>query len=280
MCSSDLIASLGYPGYGNGIRYRYGLFEQQIKDGYQIEKPDDWLKDGYVWEVRVEEESLMIPFGGYVAFEDGNAVYYPDELINAVPYDVPVVGNKNGIVTSLRLWNAEPTNVRPNNVDAFSYDNAIRNISGFLYPDDSSIEGKILRLKQQYFFSAAGLRSVLENHITKYKTLSSIPEKIVLQINDTHPSLLIAELMRLLVDDYDMPWDEAWDITNRTCAYTNHTILAEALEKWPVDILEPVLPRIYQIIEEINSRFCGMLLEKGYDQDTITRLAIDRKSVV
>jgi len=273
-CFLDSIASIGYPGYGNGIRYRYGLFEQQIKDGYQIEKPDDWLKDGYVWEVRMEEESLMIPFGGYVSFENGNAVYYPDELINAVPYDVPVVGDKNGIVTSLRLWNAEPTNVRPGHVDAFSYDNAIRNISGFLYPDDSSREGKVLRLKQQYFFSAAGLRSVLEKHISKYKTLSSIPEKIVLQINDTHPSLLIAELMRLLVDDYDMPWDEAWDITNRTCAYTNHTILAEALEKWPVEIFEPVLPRIYQIIEEINSRFCGMLLDKGYSQDVITRLAI------
>jgi len=166
-CFLDSIASLGYPGYGNGIRYRYGLFEQQIKDGYQIEKPDDWLKDGYAWEVRMEEESLMIPFGGYVAFEEGNAVYYPDELINAVPYDVPVVGDKNGVVTSLRLWNAEPTNVRPSYVDAFSYDNAIRNISGFLYPDDSSREGKVLRLKQQYFFSAAGLRSVLENHIGK-----------------------------------------------------------------------------------------------------------------
>ena len=273
-CFLDSIASLGYPGYGNGIRYRYGLFEQQIEDGYQIEKPDDWLKDGYVWEVRMEEESLLIPFGGYVAFENGKAVYYHDELINAVPYDVPVVGDKNGVVTSLRLWNAEPTNVRPSDVDAFTYDNSIRNISGFLYPDDSSREGKVLRLKQQYFFSAAGLRSVLERHITKYKTLSSIPEKLVLQINDTHPSLLIAELMRLLVDDYDMPWDEAWDITNRTCAYTNHTILAEALEKWPVNIFEPVLPRIYQIVEEINSRFCSMLIDKGYSQEKITKLAI------
>lgn len=273
-CFLDSIASLGYPGYGNGIRYRYGLFEQQIKDGYQIEKPDDWLKDGYVWEVRMEEESLEIPFGGYVAFEDGNAVYYPDELINAVPYDVPVVGDKNGVVTSLRLWNAEPTNVRPSHVDAFSYDNSIRNLSGFLYPDDSSKEGKIIRLKQQYFFSAAGLRSVLERHISKYKTLASIPEKLVLQINDTHPSLVIAELMRLLVDDYDLPWDEAWEITNKTCAYTNHTILSEALEKWPVDIFEPVLPRIYQIVEEINSRFCSMLIEKGYKQDEITNLAI------
>ncbi len=273
-CFLDSIASLSYPGYGNGIRYRYGLFEQQIQDGYQIEKPDDWLKDGYVWEVRMEEESLMIPFGGYVAFENENAVYYPDELIKAVPYDVPVVGDKNGIVTQLRLWNAEPTNVRPADVDAFSYDTSIRNISGFLYPDDSSRKGKVLRLKQQYFFSAAGLRSVLEKHIAKYKTLQSIPEKLVLQINDTHPSLLIAELMRLLVDDYEMPWDEAWDITNRTCAYTNHTILAEALEKWPVDIFQPVLPRIFQIVEEINSRFCLMLIEKGYDQETINKLAI------
>ena len=168
-CFLDSIASLSYPGHGNGIRYRYGLFEQQIKDGYQIEKPDDWLKDGYVWEVRMEEESLMIPFGGYVAFESENAVYYPDELIKAVPYDIPVVGDKNGMVTRLRLWNAEPTNIRPSHVDAFTYDTSIRNISGFLYPDDATREGKILRLKQQYFFSAAGLRSVLEKHIVKYK---------------------------------------------------------------------------------------------------------------
>ncbi len=273
-CFLDSIASIGYPGFGNGIRYRYGLFEQKIEDGYQVEKPDDWLKDGYVWEVRRDEESLNIPFGGYVNFENGEAVYYPNEIINAIPYDVPIVGNKNGIVTSLRLWNAEPTDVYPEDTDAFEYDLAIRNISGFLYPDDATKEGKILRLKQQYFFSAAGVRSILEKHYAKFGTFTNLPDKLVFQINDTHPSLVIAELMRLLVDDYKLSWNDAWDITNKSCAYTNHTILAEALEKWSVDIFRPVLPRIYQIIEEINSRFCSMLIEKGYEQDKITSLAI------
>ena len=151
-CFLDSIASIGYPGFGNGIRYRYGLFEQSFEDGYQIEKPDDWLKDGYVWEVRKEEETQQIPFGGYVTFDDHNAVYHPNELINAVPYDVPVVGDRNTVVTSLRLWNAEPTEHRPADKDAFGYDSEIRQISGFLYPDDATRDGKVLRLKQQYFF--------------------------------------------------------------------------------------------------------------------------------
>ena len=273
-CFLDSIASLGYPGYGNGIRYRYGLFEQKIKDGYQIEKPDDWLKDGYVWEVRKEEESIKIPFGGYVSFDEEGASYHPDELINAVPYDVPVVGNDNKVVTHLRLWNAEPTNKRPADKDAFIYDTEIRRISGFLYPDDATKEGKVLRLKQQYFFSSAGVRSIMEKHIAKYTDLSLLPQKVTIQINDTHPSLVIAELMRLLVDDYKLDWDKAWDITTSTCAYTNHTILAEALEKWPIDIFAPVLPRIYQIIEEINRRFCAELITGNYDQSTVTKLAI------
>jgi len=273
-CFLDSIASLKYPGFGNGIRYRYGLFEQKIENGYQVEKPDDWLKDGYVWEVRRDEETVNIPFGGYVAFEEGAAVYYPNEIIKAIPYDVPIVGNDNSVVTSLRLWNAEPTNTYPEDTDAFTYDASIRNISGFLYPDDATKEGKVLRLKQQYFFSAAGVKSILDKHYKKYNTYSNLPEKLVFQINDTHPSLIIAELMRLLVDDHQLSWDDAWDITTKTCAYTNHTILAEALEQWPVDIFEPVLPRIYQIIEEINSRFCAMLIEKDYDQELINKLAI------
>lgn len=273
-CFLDSIASLGYPGYGNGIRYRYGLFEQKIQDGYQIEKPDDWLKDGYVWEVRKEEESIDVPFGGSVDFVEGNAIYTPDELIKAVPYDVPVVGNDNGIVTHLRLWNAEPTETRPSDKDAFSYDSEIRKISGFLYPDDTTREGKVLRLKQQYFFSAAGVRSLVDRHLERYGDFSSLPEKLVIQINDTHPSVVVAELMRLLVDDHNLEWDDAWDLTTRTCAYTNHTILAEALEKWPVDIFQPVLPRIFQIIEEINRRFCKELLDKEYSQEVVTKLAI------
>jgi len=273
-CFLDSIASLGYPGFGNGIRYRYGLFEQKIENGYQVEKPDDWLKDGYVWEVRRDEETVKIPFGGYVAFEDGSAVYYPNEIINAVPYDVPIVGNDNSVVTNLRLWNAEPTDIYPEETNAFTYDAAIRNISGFLYPDDATKDGKVLRLKQQYFFSAAGVKSILDKHYKKYHTYTNLPEKLVFQINDTHPSLIVAELMRLLVDDHSLSWDDAWKITTKTCAYTNHTILAEALEQWPVDIFAPVLPRIYQIIEEINSRFCAMLINKDYSQDLINKLAI------
>lgn len=273
-CFLDSIASLGYPGFGNGIRYRYGLFEQRIEDGYQVEKPDDWLKDGYVWEVRNEEESIFVPFGGYVEFVNGTAVYHPDELIHAVPYDVPVVGNDNGVVTSLRLWNAEPTDMRPPHQDAFTYDTEIRRISGFLYPDDTTNEGKVLRIKQQYFFSAAGVNRIVLNHLEQHGTLSNLSDHVVIQINDTHPSLVVAEMMRLLVDDHHLEWDKAWEITTHTCAYTNHTILAEALEKWPVDIFQPVLPRIYQIIEEINRRFCQELIQMGYSQDKITKLAI------
>lgn len=273
-CFLDSIASLGYPGYGNGIRYRYGLFEQVIEDGYQREKPDDWLKDGYVWEIRKEEDSVRIPFGGHVDFTDGKAVYYPDEMILAVPYDVPVVGNDNEIVTRLRLWNAEPTEVKPPGKDAFTYDSEIRRISGFLYPDDATKEGKILRIKQQYFFSAAGISKIIDSHLEKYNDITTLAEKITIQINDTHPSLVVAELMRLLVDDFDLEWDQAWAITTSTCAYTNHTILAEALEKWPVDIFRPLLPRIYQIIEEINRRFCSELIELNYEQDKVTQLAI------
>ena len=273
-CFLDSIASLNYPGFGNGIRYRYGLFEQKIEDGYQVEKPDDWLKDGYVWEVRRDEETVDIPFGGYVSFENSEAVYYPNEIIKAIPYDIPIVGNKNSVVTSLRLWNAEPTDKYPEDSNSFTYDASIRNISGFLYPDDATREGKVLRLKQQYFFSAAGIKSILDKHYNKYNTFTNLPDKLVFQINDTHPSLIIAELMRLLVDDHKIAWDDAWNITNKTCAYTNHTILAEALEQWPVDIFQPVLPRIYQIVEEINRRFCGMLLTKNYDQQLINKLAI------
>ncbi len=274
-CFLDSLASLKLPGYGNGIRYRYGLFEQAIQDGYQVEKPDDWLKDSYVWEVRVEEDAIDIPFGGYTEFKDGGVLYHPDEYIKAVPYDVPIVGNDNGIVNHLRLWNAEPTGIYPSDTHAFDYDQEIREISGFLYPDDTTREGKILRIKQQYFFSAAGVRSILNKHYENYETFDNVSEKIVFQINDTHPSLIIPEMMRIFVDEYNLSWDKAWDITTKTCAYTNHTILAEALEKWPISIFQPVLPRIYQIIEEINRRYTEMLLEKTNDDyDKVHRLAI------
>jgi len=275
-CFLDSIASLGLPGHGNGIRYRYGLFEQGIADGYQIEKPDDWLKDQYVWEVRMEEEALEIPFGGYSYFdEDGKAVYAPDELIKAVPYDVPIVGNKNEMVNQLRLWNAEPTKVYPKDKHAFEYDAEIRNISGFLYPDDTTEEGKILRIKQQYFFSAAGVQSLLKKHYKKYETFSNLADKLVIQINDTHPALVIPEMMRMMLDEYGLSWDEAWEITTKTTAYTNHTLLAEALEKWPTSLIQPVLPRIYQIIEEINKRYCARLIDVyDGDQEKVRKLAI------
>ncbi|TVP95570.1 MAG: glycogen/starch/alpha-glucan phosphorylase [Acholeplasmatales bacterium] len=274
-CFLDSIASLKLPGHGNGIRYRYGLFEQEIENGYQVEKPDDWLKDQYVWEVRADEDALDIPFGGYTSFVYGRADYRPDELIRAIPYDIPIVGDKNGVVNVLRLWSAEPTKVVPKDVNKLDYDTEIRRISGFLYPDDTTHEGKVLRIKQQYFFSAAGVRSLLYKHYAAYKRFDNLPDLCVFQINDTHPSLIIPEMMRIMVDEYRTDWDVAWDITTKTCAYTNHTILAEALEKWPVDIFQPVLPRIYQIIEEINKRYCQTLIETyENDQEKVRKLAI------
>jgi len=274
-CFLDSIASLGLAGHGNGIRYRYGFFEQEFKDGFQVEKPDDWLKNRYVWEVRAEEEAIEIPFGGHVRHENGEAVHTPSEKILAVPYDVPIVGNDNGVVNHLRLWSAEPTDIYPEDKHPFDYESEIRQISGFLYPDDTTREGKVLRIKQQYFFSAAGVRDIIKKHLETYETLDNFAEKHVLQINDTHPALIIPEMMRLLVDEHKYSWDDAWAMTQKTCAYTNHTILAEALEKWPIDIIQPVLPRIYQIIEEIDRRF-RLHLETvhGDDHGKLESLAI------
>ncbi len=280
-CYLDSMASLGIPGYGNCIRYRYGLFRQKIKKGYQEERPDNWLSDGYVWEIRREEEALDIPFFGTIKYEDG-FVYYPSEYIRAVPYDVPIVGDSNNIVNNLRLWNAEPPKKYPEGKSAFKYESELEKISGILYPDDTTFEGKQLRLKQQYFFSAAGVRSVTNKHFKRYGTLKNLSEFVIFHINDTHPTLIIPELMRILMDDHKFEWDEAWEITTKSVAYTNHTILAEALEKWPIDIMKPLLPRIYQLIEEINRRFCLELLEKyGYERsDFINDLSIINDGVV
>lgn len=280
-CYLDSMASTGIPGYGNCIRYRYGLFRQKIKNGYQEERPDNWLSDGYVWEIRKEEEALDIPFSGYVAWEDG-FVYKPSEYIKAVPYDVPIVGADNGVVNYLRLWNAEPSKKYPEGKSPFTYETELEKISGFLYPDDTTLEGKQLRLKQQYFFSAAGVKSVTKNHFLKHGTLTNLSDYVVFHINDTHPTFVIPELMRILVDEHHFEWDEAWSITTKSVAYTNHTILAEALEKWPIDIMKPLLPRIYQLIEEINRRFCLELLEKyGYEKsDLINKLSIINEGVV
>ncbi len=261
-CFLDSIASLKLKGHGMGIRYRYGFFEQSIKNGYQIEKPDDWLKDQYVWEIRRAEDAIEIPFGGSVEFHDESAVYSPEEKILAVPYDVPIVGYKNDVYNYLRLWNAEPTAHYPEDKHAFEYNDEIRSISGFLYPDDTTDQGKILRIKQQYFFSAAGVQDIMRKHFEAENTLENFHEKHVFQINDTHPTLIIPEMMRILLDEHDFTWEKAWDVTRQTCAYTNHTLLAEALEKWPISLIQPTLPRIYQIIEEINRRYTGMLNER------------------
>jgi len=281
-CYLDSMASLGILGYGQCLRYRYGLFRQKIKNGYQEERPDNWLSDGYVWEIRRQEKSVDIPFFGYVNWENSKMVYHPAEVIRAVPYDVPIVGDDNGIVNYLRLWNAEPAKKYPENKSPFEYENELQKISGFLYPDDTTYDGKQLRIKQQYFLSAAGIKSITNCHRNKYGTLRNLADYVVLHINDTHPTLIIPELMRILIDEEMMEWNEAWGIVTKVVAYTNHTILAEALEKWPIDIMRPLLPRIYQIIEEINRRFTLELLEKyGYGkEDLIRELAIINDGVV
>ena len=295
-CFMDSIASLGLPGHGNGMRYRYGFFEQKIIDGYQVEVPDKWLQRGYVWEVRKSNESVEIPFYGDVRVEriEERDVYthVPAEYVRAVPYDVPIVGditNGNKTVNTLRLWSSEPTEKDyPEHISAVEYEKGVRNISEFLYPDDSTTEGKVLRLKQQYFFVAAGVRWAVRQHKETYGTLDNFHEKNVLHINDTHPALIVPELMRILIDEEGYDWDQAWYITQHSCAYTNHTILAEALEKWPVRLFQPLLPRIYMITEEINRRYCLDLLNRypnqpqkvaelaiiGYDQVRMAHLAI------
>ncbi|QWC00758.1 glycogen/starch/alpha-glucan phosphorylase [Mycoplasmatota bacterium] len=273
-CFLDSMASLKIPGAGNCIRYRYGLFKQRIKNGYQEERPDNWLNGGYVWEVRKTEESESIPFYGHVEYKDNEMVYKPGEYIRAVPYDIPIIGNQNDFVNHLRIWNAEPDKRYPEYKSAFEYETELEQISGFLYPDDSTHEGKTLRLKQQYFLSAAGLKSIIKKHIAKYHTMDNFADKNVIHINDTHPALLIPEMMRILLDEEKMSWDKAWKIVNQSFAYTNHTILAEALEKWSVNIIQPLLPRVFQLIEEIDRRFVEQLNEEGKDIDLINDLRI------
>ncbi|MGE4572105.1 MAG: glycogen/starch/alpha-glucan phosphorylase [Candidatus Izemoplasmatales bacterium] len=273
-CFLDSMASLKIPGSGNCIRYRYGLFRQRIKNGYQEERPDNWLNDGYVWEVRKTEESESIPFYGHVEYHNGDMVYKPGEYIRAVPYDIPIIGDDNGFVNQLRIWSAEPDKRYPEYKSPFEYESELEQISGFLYPDDSTHEGKTLRLKQQYFLSAAGLKSIIKKHKAKYNTMDNFAEKNVIHINDTHPALLIPEMMRILLDEEHMSWDKAWEITNHTFAYTNHTILAEALERWSVNIIQPLLPRIYQLIEEIDRRFVEKMNQDGESIDKINDLRI------
>ncbi|RKQ29078.1 glycogen/starch/alpha-glucan phosphorylase [Oceanobacillus halophilus] len=288
-CFLDSLASLYYPGHGFGIRYRYGLFEQRIIHGNQVELPDYWLKNPYPWETRNEEESVVIQFQGKVHMfkrNDGSLEfkYENTDKVMAVPYDIPVVGYKNNVVNTLRLWSAEPIpgteNERMEENQAFYHDldhqHSIEQISGFLYPDDSSYEGKELRLKQQYFLVSSSIQNILKKFKKSYHLpLSKLPEKVVIQINDTHPSLAIPEMMRILMDDERMEWDAAWKVTTNVFAYTNHTTLSEALETWPEEMIKDLLPRIYMIIEEINERFCQSIwFDHEELRDEIPELAI------
>ncbi len=285
-CFLDSLATLGYPAYGCGIRYRYGMFKQAIEDGYQIEKPDNWLKDGNPFEVRRPEYAVEVKFGGYVRTEcrDGKNYFVHEDYqsIRAVPYDLPVIGYGNNVVNTLRIWDAEAIQeFNLNSFDKGDYQKAVeqqnlaRNLVEVLYPNDNHYSGKELRLKQQYFFVSASIQRAILKFKETNADIRDLPNKVTFQLNDTHPTVTVAELMRILVDEECLEWDEAWDITCRTCAYTNHTIMAEALEKWPIDLFQRLLPRIYQIVDEINRRYVK-LIEDTYpgDQNKVKNMAI------
>ncbi|WP_409293433.1 glycogen/starch/alpha-glucan phosphorylase [Peribacillus sp. SCS-37] len=264
-CFMDSLASLSLPGHGCGIRYKLGLFEQKILDGFQVELPEQWLRHGFVWEVRKPDLAVEIPFYGKVEsfVENGRLSFrHVDSVrVMAVPYDVPVVGYRNSTVNTLRLWSAEPA-VTPGQKDVMKYKRETEAVTEFLYPNDEHEEGKILRLKQQYFLVSATIQSIMGAFRKKYKDIRLFPEKIGLHINDTHPAMAIPELMRILLDEEGLSWEEAWDITTKTISYTNHTTLSEALEKWPAHIMAALLPRLYMIIHEINERFCRDLWDQ------------------
>ena len=265
-CFLDSLATLGYPAYGCGIRYHYGMFKQKIKDGYQVEVPDEWLKNGYPFELRRPEYATEVKFGGYVKTEwDGERNHFVQEgyqSVLAVPYDMPIVGYGNNVVNTLRIWDAQPIDTfslsafdKGDYQKAVEQENLAKNLVEVLYPNDNHYTGKELRLKQQYFFISASLQVALKKFKETNDDIHKLPEKIVFQMNDTHPTVAVAELMRLLLDQEGLNWDEAWGITTKCCAYTNHTIMAEALEKWPIELFSRLLPRVYQIVEEINRRF-------------------------
>lgn len=259
-CFLDSLASLNLPGHGNCIRYQYGLFAQKIVDNEQVELPDNWMKLGNVWEVRKPKHAVNVKFGGHVDMwmgDDGKAIVHhiPDMIVRAVPYDVPIVGYETKLTNTLQLWSAEVADETVNSKNLSEYVQAVNEINLNVYPDDSTEQGKLLRLKQQYFFVCAGLSAMLRSHLRVYPSLDNLAEKCCVQLNDTHPVLAIPELMRLLMDEYGYGWDQAWDITTKTMAYTNHTVLSEALEKWPISYVQMLLPRIYLIIEEIDHRF-------------------------
>ena len=285
-CFLDSLSTLGYPAYGCGIRYRYGLFRQQIKDGFQVEVPDEWLKDGYPFEIRRSEYATEVKFGGYVETQwDGQRNHFVQkgyQSILAVPYDIPIVGYGNNVVNSLRIWDAQPVQSfnladfdKGNYQKAVEQENLAKTIVEVLYPNDNHYAGKELRLKQQYFFISASVQRAVKKYKEKHDDIHKFYEKVTFHMNDTHPTVAVAELMRILLDEENLGWDEAWEITTKTCAYTNHTIMSEALEKWPIELFSRLLPRIYQIVEEINRRFVEEIkrLYPG-DHEKIRRMAI------
>ena len=287
-CFLDSLATLGYPAYGCGIRYKYGMFKQEIRDGYQLEVPDDWLKNGNPFEMRRDEYTYEVKFGGTVRAEqkpDGNYTYIQEncQSVLAVPYDLPIIGYGNNVINTLRIWDAEPVNTfclesfdRGDYQKAVEQENLAKTIVEVLYPNDNHYAGKELRLKQQYFFISASVRAAVD----RYKNLHGgdvrhLYEKVCFQMNDTHPTVAVPELMRVLMDEEGLGWDEAWYITTRTCAYTNHTIMAEALEKWPIDLFSRLLPRIYQIVEEINRRFMAEIRSRyPGNEEKVEKMAV------
>ena len=285
-CFLDSLATLGYPAYGCGIRYRYGMFKQKIENGFQVEVPDNWLKYGNPFEIKRDEYAVEVKFGGYVDVEMHNGrqkfVQKGYQSVRAVPYDMPIVGYGNHIVNTLRIWDAEAINNF--NLDSFDkgeYEKAVeqenlaRTICEVLYPNDNHMAGKELRLKQQYFFISASVQRAVAKYKQTHDDIRKFHEKVTFQLNDTHPTVAVAELMRILVDEEGLEWDEAWEVTRKTCAYTNHTIMAEALEKWPIELFSRLLPRVYQIVEEINRRFVIEIQNKyPGDQEKIRKMAI------
>ena len=274
-CFLDSLATLNYCAYGCGIRYRYGMFKQEIRDGYQVEAPDNWLKNGYPFELRRPEYAKEVHFGGYVRVEwdpvknENKFIHEGYQAVKAVPYDMPITGYNNDVVNTLRIWDAEPiVDFTLDSFDKGDYHNAVeqenlaRTIVEVLYPNDNHMAGKELRLKQQYFFVSASLQTAIAKYKKTHDDITKLHEKVVFQMNDTHPTVAVAELMRILIDEEGLGWDQAWDITTKCCAYTNHTIMSEALEKWPIELFSRLLPRVYQIIEEINRRFILEIQQK------------------
>ena len=292
-CFMESLSTLGYPAYGCGIRYRYGMFKQKIEDGFQKEVPDNWLKNGYPFEIKRPEYTHEVRFGGYVRSEmgeDGKTRFIHEgyNSVIAVPYDMPIVGYDNNMVNTLMIWDAEPKEVFSlDSFDKGEYNKAVeeenlaRNLVEVLYPNDNHIYGKELRLKQQYFFVSASLQRILGRYKKHHDDIKKLHEKVAIQMNDTHPTLAVAELMRLLLDEEGLSWDEAWEVTTKTCAYTNHTIMAEALEKWPIEIFSRLLPRVYQIVEEINRRFEMEIRDRfPGDEGKVARMGIIRDGKV